>query len=293
MASAKTTNPQTFNRYSYVLNNPYKLVDPSGLESEEVDQAFAHLGELADEAEAIRQAEEDAAREAAQRQQQQQNQQSGQQQTTPQNNQQGQAPQQNIKAPQKLIAEGFALLTTVNVLDENGNTIVVDGILLLDDEITNELTAFLNYAYDQGYSAGTAAAATNGIVIPQTATKTTSGSVQITTSGKAAEKPEVSVGENVTIGKSVAAQFNVAISQAVQKDIDNRQNVANALGAAVARLGDRQVKVETPNGRITSTATSDFFTTVFKQAAVKLYVYGVNAGYNNTIPPGITTVKKK
>jgi hypothetical protein len=72
MASAKTTNPQTFNRYSYVLNNPYKLVDPSGLESEEVDQAFAHLGELADEAEAIRQAEEDAAREAAQRQQQQQ-----------------------------------------------------------------------------------------------------------------------------------------------------------------------------------------------------------------------------
>jgi hypothetical protein len=48
------------------------LVDPSGLESEEVDQAFAHLGELADEAEAIRQAEEDAAREAAQRQQQQQ-----------------------------------------------------------------------------------------------------------------------------------------------------------------------------------------------------------------------------
>jgi hypothetical protein len=229
-----------------------------------------------------------------QRQQQQQNQQSGQQQTTPQNNQQGQAPQQNIKAPQKLIAEGFALLTTVNVLDENGNTIVVDGILLLDDEITNELTAFLNYAYDQGYSAGAAAAAAaNGIVIPQTATKTTSGSVQITTSGKAAEKPEVSVGENVTIGKSVAAQFNVAISQAVQKDIDNRQNVANALGAAVARLGDRQVKVETPNGRITSTATSDFFTTVFKQAAVKLYVYGVNAGYNNTIPPGITTVKKK
>ncbi len=31
MASARRTNPQTFNRYSYVVNNPYSLVDPSGM----------------------------------------------------------------------------------------------------------------------------------------------------------------------------------------------------------------------------------------------------------------------
>ena len=31
MASAKRINPQTFNRYSYVLNNPFRLVDPSGM----------------------------------------------------------------------------------------------------------------------------------------------------------------------------------------------------------------------------------------------------------------------
>ncbi|PYT00378.1 MAG: hypothetical protein DMF63_07345 [Acidobacteria bacterium] len=30
-ASATTKNPQTFNRYSYVLNSPYKFVDPLGL----------------------------------------------------------------------------------------------------------------------------------------------------------------------------------------------------------------------------------------------------------------------
>jgi RHS repeat-associated protein len=30
-ASATIRNPQTFNRYSYVLNSPYKFVDPLGL----------------------------------------------------------------------------------------------------------------------------------------------------------------------------------------------------------------------------------------------------------------------
>jgi RHS repeat-associated protein len=34
MASASAINPQTFNRYSYVINSPYKLIDPSGLAPE-------------------------------------------------------------------------------------------------------------------------------------------------------------------------------------------------------------------------------------------------------------------
>lgn len=32
MASAKASNPQTWNRYAYVLNNPLRWVDPDGLE---------------------------------------------------------------------------------------------------------------------------------------------------------------------------------------------------------------------------------------------------------------------
>lgn len=34
MASAEITDPQSFNRYSYVLNNPLNLIDPSGLMSD-------------------------------------------------------------------------------------------------------------------------------------------------------------------------------------------------------------------------------------------------------------------
>ena len=35
MASARTANPQTFNRYSYTLNNPLRYVDPTGLEGQD------------------------------------------------------------------------------------------------------------------------------------------------------------------------------------------------------------------------------------------------------------------
>ncbi len=92
MASASTTNPASFNRYSYALNNPYRYTDSSGMAvDEEVDEAFAQLRYLSDRAEAERQAQEDAARQAKKKEAQQHQQ--SQQQTNQQNNQQGNAPQ--------------------------------------------------------------------------------------------------------------------------------------------------------------------------------------------------------
>ena len=39
LASGKSANPQTFNRYAYVMNNPLKYTDPTGLQAGEVIQA--------------------------------------------------------------------------------------------------------------------------------------------------------------------------------------------------------------------------------------------------------------
>lgn len=35
LASAKTINPQTLNRYSYALNNPLRITDPTGMSPED------------------------------------------------------------------------------------------------------------------------------------------------------------------------------------------------------------------------------------------------------------------
>jgi RHS repeat-associated protein len=72
-SSASVASPQTFNRYSYALNNPHRYTDPTGMAAEgEVEMAFAFMGELADRAEAERQAKRDAEREAKNKQAQQQ-----------------------------------------------------------------------------------------------------------------------------------------------------------------------------------------------------------------------------
>jgi|GEM_PF-1768093 len=55
MASASVTAPQTFNRYTYALNNPYKYTDPTGMAVDggdnEMEMVFAQLNAMDEEAE--------------------------------------------------------------------------------------------------------------------------------------------------------------------------------------------------------------------------------------------------
>ena len=43
-ASANVRNPQTLNRYSYVMNSPYKFIDPTGLMGEYYDRNGSYIG---------------------------------------------------------------------------------------------------------------------------------------------------------------------------------------------------------------------------------------------------------
>jgi RHS repeat-associated protein len=48
MASARTGNPQTLNRYSYVLNNPLAYVDPTGYQTRDSDTASRKISAMED-----------------------------------------------------------------------------------------------------------------------------------------------------------------------------------------------------------------------------------------------------
>lgn len=94
-ASASIRNPQTFNRYSYVLNSPYKFTDPLGLAAQRSSGGLFCGAEFnscrgGEGTELTTKSIEDY-----QKAQQEQ----AQQQTNQQNNQQGNAPQQQKQKP--------------------------------------------------------------------------------------------------------------------------------------------------------------------------------------------------
>jgi RHS repeat-associated protein len=75
MASASTLSPQTFNRYTYALNNPCKYTDPTGMAvDEEMEEYFAGNRAQSEEQDARAQAARDKAKADAKKKEQQQQQ---------------------------------------------------------------------------------------------------------------------------------------------------------------------------------------------------------------------------
>jgi RHS repeat-associated protein len=131
LASGRPAVPQSWNRYTYVLNNPLKFVDPNGTEERE-DTLPGQT------------AQQPATQPPAQ-------------QPTP-----APAP---ISPPQDLVASIMNALSQVTfTLNGQEGT----GVMQLDQKINDQIMGALNETFARGVETGALTSATNGLVVPTT-----------------------------------------------------------------------------------------------------------------------------
>jgi RHS repeat-associated protein len=240
LASGRVANPQTWNRYAYVLNNPLHFVDPSGL----VEQADPPSGDQAQQA------------------------------------------LQPIKPPQELVNAIMTDLTQVRVAIDGQE---VDGVMQLDQNLSDQLLGAITEVYTRGIETGSLAAASNGIAVPmQIGTQAGvgwSGTFRATTEAVGAD-----VGGS---GNKVAQKtYEVAAGNAVRADITNRAANAQTVERVSGNLQDTQAKVNTLSGPIQTITPGPVWRDGLSGALNKVYATGIRQGMATVGPAQVLPAKK-
>ncbi len=266
-ASANLKNPQTFNRYSYVLNSPYKFVDPLGLISQStgacaqscsnvVGGGFEGGTEFDRVARGARSGENFPKKPKAKDGNDEDKKDDG------------------IKAPQSLIAEATERMTSVTVT--GGNQPPQDGIIqqtVESDQITQEA---LNGAFARGVEVGAAAKASQGVVIVTSVTQGTSADEAVTSS-LSSTGPTTSLQKKA--GSSVSISQENAGAAVIRMDIDARAENEVQASRAAGKLQNTLVNVTTASGTVTATAEYGYYKKSFSRELDLMYRRGVRMGY--------------
>jgi RHS repeat-associated protein len=279
-ASASLKNPQTFNRYSYVLNNPYKFVDPLGLISQGTGACGQYCsnvigggfngGTVFDQMSA----HEWLGYRGSKRKPE----------PVPTQGESATPPiAEPLEPPQHLVSAATERLTDVTV--SGGGIAETEGILVITPELNELWISGLNTAFDRGVRVGAAAKASNGEAVISSMTQGVTMGGSVTFSGNASG-PGGSVSGSGT--KSISTTRQSLGTKAVNMDIDARAaNTVTALGAA-GKLQNEIFDVATAGGTIQAQASYGFFNKVFTDELNKMYMSGMKMGYDGTVGRTLT-----
>jgi len=288
-ASANVKDPQTFNRYMYAMNSPYKFTDPLGLISEETGGNWINSGGFTGGCSASASncnyddnnpgfasqntpTPESHTNEAAEI-------------TSSDNGGNAQEAEPALSppapevAPYELIAE--ALLNIANVKVVASGKPDIKGIMQTTPQITEAITFELNEAFLAGNKVGAAAKL--------------AGDKIILVGGVTGE--ESSVGPSLTLtdlgiqgsqSKYAEKNYEKAAAGAIKMDLDELANNTGRATKVAGALQNIEVDVVTSNSTfkkleiVKATADYGFWNSTVRREIDLIYRRGVRMGYDNT-----------
>jgi RHS repeat-associated protein len=258
LASDRSANPQSWNRYTYVLNNPLRLVDPHGLVDDDdpwkttlrVEADLDRLGAYARQDRPLRGAST------------------------------------GIRPPDELIAAIFTDLTQVTyTLNGKQQT----GILEIDEEMSDEINSALEETFTLGVETGALASASNGIAVPITIG--VQMSLGLSTGGRYnPEGPSGDVGVN--INRIAQKGYEAAAGRAISADINNRAQIGMIVSRVSGALQGRLVNINTSSGRIRARMSREVWLQSLTVAMNRMYAGGIGEGLQTVGPAQVAPAKK-
>ncbi|MCD9188612.1 MAG: hypothetical protein LUM44_19495 [Pyrinomonadaceae bacterium] len=264
-ASASIKDPQTFNRYTYAMNSPYKFTDPLGLISSkpmkykdaDEDEIGTIAGDTIAPTEAIASGETKAEAEPP---------------PPP-------PPPAPNAAPDELIAEALLAIANVKVVVPGGDD--VEGTIELTPEMTEAITKALNDAFLAGDKVGAAAKVAGDKVIL----------VGGVTGEESAVGPSLSLSDLGIQGSQSKYQeknYEKAASAAIKMDLDELANNSGRAKTVAGALQNTEVTVVSSNStvkkveKLKATAEYGFWNAAVAKQVDLIYRRGVRMGYENT-----------
>jgi hypothetical protein len=282
-ASATIRNPQSFNRYSYALNSPYKFTDPLGLfpiGGNHCRRCFRINGQdwwdggggsnpFASEPSEERSAGAVGTSAGSTVSQAVNDPSQSPPDPTPVNN--GGTGGSLRDAPQHLLAEAINRIQRVVLIKGGDARRAVPGVAAFDENTTTEITNVLGSGYTAGVDVGAIAATTDGVTVLSSITSDESRSGGVTIS--------MSPAVTGTTSDGISRTRDVSSADALKKDQAARAANASAVDRVATRLDGITLNVSTARGSRQAVAGRAFWKQVLTREVDLIYRRGVVVGH--------------